>query len=436
VAASAIGPDVVPVDQDCYPLRPGILYGIDTRATQEITDLELKIGNNELIRRCGNGLSTQSIGPKILWIQRNEPKIYQAAHKFLTATSFLVARLTGNYWMDHLTAAWFAPMYDIHHRNWDENLCKGIIEPARLPGLAWAVEPAGVVQKKAADQTGLLQGTPVIVGSIDAAAEAVSAGVVRPGKMMLMYGSTLAAIEVLDRYAVDARLWSAPYLFAGTSCLIAALATSGSLTRWFRDQLAPDLVSAELTGGAMAYTALTEQAAKIPPGSEGVLVLPFFAGERTPLLDPNARGVFFGITLAHTRAHLFRAVLEGMGFGLRHNFEVMQSIGAEIGEITAVGGGTQNRVWLQAVSDITGVPQRVPDVALGASYGDAFLAGLSVGVLSNPDQVESWLKIREMVEPRAEYRPMYDRSYQIYRELYLRNQDLMHSVARMNISGN
>ncbi len=139
---------------------------------------------------------------------------------------------------------------------------------------------------------------------------------------------------------------------------------------------------------------------------------------------------FFGLTLAHTRGHLFRAILEGMAYGLRHNFEVMQEIGAQIGEITAVGGGTKNSVWVQAVSDITGIPQRIPEIALGASYGDAFLAGYSVGLFTQATEVDNWMKIREMILPRQEFNAVYDHDYLIYRELYERNKDLMHQIAR------
>jgi xylulokinase len=184
------------------------------------------------------------------------------------------------------------------------------------------VEIAGTITPEAEAATGLAKGTPVIVGTIDAAAEAVSAGVTAPGQAMLMYGSTMFYIQVVDRPVRDRRLWSAPYLFPGTSAIMAGMATTGVLTRWFRDMLARELVEAEAKGGESAYSRLAALAAAVPPGAEGLVVLPYFSGERTPLNDPRARGVFFGLTLSHTREHLYRAVLEGVGHGIRHHFDV------------------------------------------------------------------------------------------------------------------
>ncbi|NIX05876.1 MAG: sugar kinase, partial [Gammaproteobacteria bacterium] len=190
----------------------------------------------------------------------------------------------------------------------------------------------------------------------------MSVGVVKPGQLMLMYGSTVFMIEVLGKPLKDERLWATPYVFPGTSALLAGMATSGSLTRWFRDKLTVDLVQAEEAGGELAYSAITAEASQIPPGSEGLVVLPYFSGERTPINDPRARGVIFGLTLAHTRAHMFRAALEGISYGIEHHFDIMKQIGAEPTEVVAVGGGTKSPLWLQCVSDVTQMAQKVPAV--------------------------------------------------------------------------
>lgn len=429
IGCSAIAPDVLPVDADCRPLRPGgILYGVDTRAAAEITELEAEIGVDAIFAKTGNRLSAQSSGPKMLWLKRHEPEVYRRAYKFVTATSFLVARLTGNYVIDHLTGSFCAPLYDFSRRRYDDSLSREIVELERLPGLRWSNEIAGTVTPAAAAQTGLTAGTPVIVGTSDAAAEAVSVGVTAPGQMMLMYGSTIFFIEVLDQPITDERLWAAPYLFEGTSALLAGMATSGALTRWFRDQLAPDLVLAEEAGGANAYAALTELAAAVPPGAEGLVVLPYFSGERTPINDPQARGVYFGLTLAHSRAHLYRAALEGIGHGVRHHLDVMRSIGAMPKEIIAVGGGAKSDLWLQIVSDICQVAQTVPAVVLGASYGDAFLAGLGVGLFDTPAAIQGWLKRAHTVRPVPALAALYDRYHQLYLQLYQQTKDTMHDL--------
>ena len=433
IGCSAIAPAVLPVDADCRPLRPGgILYGVDTRAAAEIAELETALGVEAIFAKAGNALSAQSTGPKILWLKRHEPETYRQAYKFVTATSFLVARLTGNFVVDQLTGSFSVPLYDFQQRAYDDSLSREIVELDRLPELRWSTEIAGTVTPAAAAQTGLAAGTPVIVGASDAAAEAVSVGVTTPGQMMLMYGSTIFFIEALDKPITDERLWATPYLFEGTSALLAGMSTSGTLTRWLRDLLAPDLVQAEASasGGFQenAYTVLTREASATPPGSEGLVVLPYFSGERTPINDPRARGVYFGLTLAHTRAHLYRAALEGIGHGVRHHLDVMRSIDATPSEVIAVGGGTQSDLWLQVVSDICGVEQKVPAVVLGASYGDAFLAGLGVGLFDSPEHIHRWLKDARTVRPNRELSTLYEQYHQVYLRLYQQNKTLMHEL--------
>jgi xylulokinase len=277
----------------------------------------------------------------------------------------------------------------------------------------------------------LAEGTPVIVGTADAPAEAVSVGVTAPGQMMLMYGSTVFMIRVTDRLVTDPRLWAVPYLFPGTWCLEAGMATSGALTRWFRDQCAPDMVAAEASGGPTAYAELARGAASVPPGSDGLIVLPYFSGERTPINDPDARGVIFGLTLAHTRDHIFRAILEGIGYGVRHHVDVLTEIGVRPEEIVAVGGGTQNELWLQIVSDIGEVTQRVPAITLGASYGDAFLAGLGVGMFDSYREVARWLGEGRVIEPDAAHSARYRSLMDLYLTLYRRTRDMMAALGRL-----
>ncbi|MBO8127463.1 MAG: FGGY-family carbohydrate kinase [Firmicutes bacterium] len=428
VGCSAIGPCMLPVDQKGNPMRQGILYGIDTRATAEIAELEEVLGADRIYDVCGATLSAQSVGPKILWERHHEPEIYQAAHKFVTSTTFLVARLTGNYYIDHYTAASFHPLYDLAKREWNPELAAPIVEVDRLPELGWTTDIAGTVTREAAAQTGLAEGTPVIIGTVDAAAEAVSVGVVSPGQIMIMYGSTVFMIEVLAQPKVDPRLWSAPYLFPGTHCMMAGMATSGALTRWFRDHFAKDLVMQEQETGINAYGQLAQEAAQAPPGAEGLIVLPYFSGERTPINDPRAKGVIMGLTLAHTRGHVYRAILEGIGYGINHHFQVLKEIGVSPHTAVAVGGGTKNPLWLQIVSDICNTVQLVPAVTIGASYGDAFLAGLGVGVFSTYRDIAQWLKEIKEVRPNPDVVEIYQKQYELYLKTYQQTKEIMHDI--------
>lgn len=425
IGVSAIAPCMLPVDKDNNPLRMGVLYGVDTRAREEIWELMERLGEERVFALTGNELSSQAVGPKILWLKKNEPEIYQKAAKFLTASSFIVSRLTGKTVIDHLTASFFTPLYDFYQGKWSEELCEGIVEIDRLPEIGWACESAGTVTAEAARITGLAEGTPVTFGTADASAEAVSVGVVKPGQMMLMYGSTIFMYLVTPHPDHDERLWAARYLFPGTSAFAGGMATSGSLIRWFRDQFARDRLDLEKSGGENSYGALILEAAGLPPGSEGLVVLPYFSGERTPINNPGARGIFFGLTLSHHRGHLFKAILEGMGYGVRQHFDVMREINVMPSRVIAVGGGTKNPLWLQVVSDISGMPQYVPEVTIGASYGDAFLAGMAVGLFPTYDHISTWVKYDRTVQPDEKNSQTYDKYYRIYKELYTRNHDLM-----------
>jgi xylulokinase len=432
VAVSAIGPCMLPVDADGHPLRPGVLYGIDSRAHAEIDWLNDHFGEEAMFALGGMALTSQAIGPKILWLRRNEPEIYRETHKILSASSYLIYRLTGEYVIDRHTGAHFNPLIDINTLEWDMRFAEPIIEPEKLPDLHWSTDVIGVVSKKAADETGLVAGTPVTAGTVDAAAEAVSVGVVESGDLMVMYGTTMFFILVTDRPIPDHRVWATGYALPGTYDIAGGMATTGALTRWFRDEFAAAELAAEAKGGDNTYAVLAKAAERIPAGSEGLICLPYFAGERTPIHDPEARGVFAGLTLSHTRAHLYRAILEGTAYGVRHNVETLRDMGAVPKRLVAVGGGANNRLWLQIVSDAVGIPQMVPERTVGASYGDAFLAGLATGIIPNLTALSrDWVKIAEVIEPHQQEQGTYDAYYHVYRSLYEHAREDLHAMARL-----
>jgi xylulokinase len=418
VALSAIGPCMLPVDADGAPLMNAVLYGVDTRASREIEDLTALIGADTIFARCGNALTSQAVGPKILWLKRKRPDIYAKARKFLNATSFLVHRLTGRFVTDHYCASNVAPLYDYDLRAWSSACAPNITDLERLPDISWTTEIAGGVTRRAAEETGLSPGTPVIVGTIDAAAEAVSVGVLDDAEAMLMYGSTIFTIRVSAERVADRCLWHAPWLFSGQHACMAGLATSGSLTHWFADQLARDLSPEE------AMSALAKESEASPAGARGLIFLPYFSGERTPIHDPYARGAVVGLTLAHTRADVYRALLEGIAYATNHIFETYREAGAPIDTIVSVGGGLQNRSWIQATSDISGLSQSVCRVTIGASYGDAFLARLAIDGVSR-SSIKIWNPTAFTVQPDRSNATLYQRRYAAFRSLYPRIRDLM-----------
>ncbi|HEY2193383.1 MAG TPA: FGGY family carbohydrate kinase, partial [Actinomycetospora sp.] len=376
VGVSGIGPVLLPADADGRPLRPAILYGVDTRAGAEIAELTEELGADAILRRAGTPLSSQAVGPKWRWLRRHEPGVYDATRLFLMASSFLVHRLTGEYVLDHHSASQCDPMYDLEAADWAHDWAELVAPGLVLPRLAWPTEVAGTVTDEAAAATGLQPGTPVTVGTVDAWAESVSAGVRDAGDTMVMYGSTMFLVQVTATSARHRNLWSTRGISPGSFTTAAGMATSGAITAWLRD----------LTG--RGYDELVAAAADVPAGSRGLLLLPYFAGERTPIFDPDARGVVVGLTTAHGRAELYRAVLEGIAHGVRHNLEAFAEAGGPSSpRLVAVGGGTRGGLWTRIVSDVTGLAQEVPVDTTGAAFGDAFLAAAAVGAA---DDVRAW----------------------------------------------
>ena len=418
VACSAIGPCMLPVDAAGKPLRNAILYGVDTRAHKEIDDLNAEIGADRILAECGNALTSQSVGPKILWFKRQQPELFARTHKFVTSTTFLVHRLTGRYAIDPYTAANFSPIYTNRRADWSEDLTSQIVGRDKLPEIRWTSAIAGQITARAAHETGLAAGTPVLTGTIDAAAEALSVGVTAPGDTMVMYGSTIFIIQITADRLRDNRLWTAPWLFPGQHAAMSGLATSGTLTHWLRDTIAQDLPK------DTAFAALAVEAQASPPGANRLLMLPYFSGERTPIHDPHAKGVVFGLNLTHTRGDIYRAALEGIGFATNHILESYADAGAPPAQLFAVGGGTKNKVWLQATTDISGRPQIIRKISAGAAYGDAFLAALAMGDVKI-DDINAWNPIVETILPNPQHAALYQQRFDIFKALYTQTKGSM-----------
>lgn len=420
VGCSAIGPCVLPVDVELRPLRPGILYGIDTRASDEIAELDDRLGIDEILRRSGNSLTSQSAGPKIAWIVSNEPEIADATHCYLTAHGYLVARLTGRATMDHGTAGYFHPLYDLDSQRWDVSGCEHIVRPEQLPPLGWATDIAGTVTEEASQLTGLPVGIPVIFGAVDAPAEAVSASVVNPGDLMLMYGSSTYMIKVTEAPLRGEVLWSAPFIFPGTFVLAAGTSTAGTLTRWVAEVLGLDqsVSDDELFGELLA---LAEDS---PPGARGLLMLPHFSGERTPVHDPASRGALIGLSLEHGRSDIARSVMEGVAHSIAHALSAYGAVGEAPERVIAVGGGTKNRIFTESVTDITGSPQTIA-LTDGAALGDAALAAYAVGTLRDRDSIREWVQLGDRVDVDPARAKVLRSDHADYLELY-------RSVAHLN----
>lgn len=419
VAVSGIGPCVLPVDASGRPLRNAILYGVDSRAQDQISYLEDVVGAAEILARCGTVLTSQSAGPKIVWVEQNEPDIFARAARFVTCQTFITGRLTGQWRIDHATAAYFHPFYDRRTGDWIVEESVTALRREQLPDLGWSSEVTGMITAQAAELSGLAAGTPVLVGAPDAPTEALSAGVVSPGDMMVMYGSSHFIIEVVDRAHQSEQLWPAPFLFPDTHLVAAGTSTAGSFTRWYANLLAP----AEAGSDAL-YAELTRAAEQSPPGARGLLALPYLSGERTPLYDPGARGGFLGLSMQHGRGDLARAVVEAIAHSVSAALRRFQEEGLTPHVVRAVGGGTKNPVWTQAVSDISGLPQQIVP-GLGASYGNAMLAGITAGFIDGRAEIRRWVTPLRTVAPRPELAELYRRQRTAFELFYTSTRPIL-----------
>lgn len=417
VGVSGMGPCAAITDEAGTALRPAILYGIDTRAGVQIDRLNDAIGQQTIVERCGSALSSQAIGPKLAWLADHEPDAFSKARMLFMPSSWLVYKLTGEYVLDHHSASQCTPMYDTRAREWHGPYAEPLMQSIEPPRLVWPGEVVGHVGEEAAARTGIPRGVPVTGGTIDAWAEAVSVGAHAPGDLMLMYGTTMFLINTLSERATSSTLWGTVGAAPGTYSLAGGMATSGAVTSWIR-RLA----------GSPDFSELLEEAELSGAGARGLLMLPYFAGERTPISDPNARGLIAGLSLDHGRGDIYRATLEATAFGVRHNLEALEAHGAIVNRVMAVGGGTQGGLWTQIISDVTGREQRIPSVSVGASFGNAFLAASAL----QPVDIGDWNPVVSVVQPNPDLSESYGALYSLYRELYESTSSLTHRLVALS----
>lgn len=414
VGVSTIAPCVLPVDRVGHPLRPGILYGIDTRAEEEIREIEEMCGGEAIFSMTGQNLSSQSCCPKILWIRKNEPEVWKNTSMILTASGYLVYKLTKRYTLDIYNAMGYAPIFDIRKKIWDLSIADFIVELEKLPDLLWSSETAGFLSSEAAGETGLPEGIPVITGTADAASEALGAGLEKVGDMMMMYGSSNFFILKTPGLHPVPSLWATNFVEPGSFALTGGMSTVGSMFKWF---------SESFPGRSLPeWEKLAESSL---PGADGVITLPYFAGERTPINNPGARGVFFGLSLSTPPGAMFRSMQEAVGYGVRHNIEEMVNTGARAERIFAIGGASESRRLMQIVTDITCCPQILPLQKLGACFGSAFLAAVGSGYFKDSGEIGEWTAIEEEITPNPEASAVYQETYEKYRELYSSTRHLL-----------
>lgn len=432
VGCSTFVPSVLPVDGTGRPLRQGILYTdtrtIDSEILDEIeavkSSLEEKLGANASSRPYHQPITLT----QILWIKRHEPEIFKKAARFLCVHSYVTYRLTGNYVIDHASARGRGLLYSFDAMEWNEAACREIgIGTEQLPRLCYAQEVAGKLTAEAAAETGLPEGIPVAVGTADGEATTVSLGALKMGGGMINYGTSVGLVVFTNKEVSYPGMTSSRSTISKEMYSLGGTLSNGAgLTKWFRDNFGQTEVEQEQQTGVNAYQSLSKIAGGVKPGSEGLIVLPYFSGERFPFRDTQARGMVFGLTLRHSRAHIYRAILEGVAFAVRHILDTMKGLGVTVKDVVMVGGGTQNDVWTQIMSDVTRLEQILPPGATGSEYGSAYLAGMAAGVLESSFFDKPADSGQKVVRPDPANEAVYDKHYQIYRSLYPKVADEMH----------
>jgi xylulokinase len=413
---------LVLLDENDKVLRPALLWN-DQRTGAECDEIRAIVGKERLIQITGNDALTGFTAPKIVWVKNNEPEIYAQIRHILLPKDFVRLKLTGEYAMDKAGGAG-TQLFDISLRDWSPTIVEALgIDPAWLPPTFEGTEVTGVISAEAAALTGLQPGTPVVGGGGDQAAAAVGTGAVSAGIVSLSLGTSGVVFATTDTPSVEpaGRLHAFCHAVPGKWHFMGVMLSAAGSLRWFRDTLAPGVEFADLVAEVEA----------IPAGSEGLLFLPYLTGERTPHPDPLARGAFVGLTVRHTRAHMTRAVLEGVAFGLRDSFELMKASGLEgVGQVRITGGGARSPLWRQILADVLGAEIVTVNSEEGAAYGAALLAATGAGVWASvAEACEATIRVTGVTEVDGEMIGRYTSIYKQYCALYPALSNVFHNLS-------
>ncbi len=398
-------------------LRPCIMWN-DQRSAKECVAITNAVGEAKLLELTGNPVLPGFTAPKVLWVREHEPEVYRRISKILLPKDYIRFRLTQKFLSD-VSDASGTSLFDVGGRKWSDEMLRALAVPREcLPDVTESPVVSSRVSPQAAKETGLLDGTPVVGGAGDQAAQAVGAGVIKEGVVSVTIGTSGVVFALSKTFRPHGRLHAFCHAVPDTWHVMGVMLSAGGSFRWYRDALCGwDKVKAEVLGKDV-YDLLTNEAAEIPPGCEGLIFLPYLGGERTPHPDPDARGVFFGLTLRHTKAHLTRAVLEGVSFGLRDSLELMRSLGISVGQVRVSGGGAKSLFWRQLLADVFNAEIVTVNVTEGAAYGAALLAGVGAGLFVNVSEAcEKTTHTAGSVLPGTSAE-IYEKYYNRYRSLY------------------
>jgi len=403
----------VMLDAAMKPLRPSIIW-IDRRATEESEFVREHIGVERMFATTANGVDSYFGYVKLMWVKRHEPELYKQMKTILPIHSYLVYRLTGEMTIDYSSAGNLGGLYDFDRHSWSEEMAELLdLDLAHQPtALRASTDIAGGLNAEFAASLGLPQGTPVLCGTVDCLAAMLSIGCVNEGDNAAVLGTSLNWGYLTAARPKDSNLVSMPYCLSPDKLtyVYGGASTAGALPRWFMTNFIGSETQAD-------YARLEAEAISVPAGAEGLMLLPYFMGERTPIWDESASGLFMGLSLTHTRGHLYRAILESSAFALR---DIITSMVGEtrVERVYLTGGGAKSPLWRQIFADVTGLTVLSPVNPLEAPMGDALMAGLATGVIDRPEHIATWTEMGAPVVPNAENHARYTRLFEVYHAIY------------------
>ncbi len=393
-------------------IRPALIW-CDQRTAKECQDLNEKIGQAQIIQYTCNPALTNFTLTKLLWVRNHEPQLWKRLRRFLLPKDYIRLRLTGEHAIDVADASGTL-LLDVAHRRWSRAMLSAAeLDERSVPALFESPDVCGRVNAEGARHTGLLAGTPVIAGAGDQGAGAVGMGVVGAGTIHATIGTSGVVFAATDRPAMDpaGRLHTFCHAIPGRWHVMGVTQSAGLSLRWFRDTFGP--------AGSDAYQRLSDEAASAPAGSDGVLWAPYLMGERTPHLDPNARGALVGLTASHTRAHVVRAILEGVAFSLKDTLQIFTEMNVPVHVIRLGGGGARSPLWRQIQADIYEHEVEVVAADEGAAYGAALLAGVGARIWPDVDTAcKEAIKVGARIPANPGNAPVLRERYASYRRIY------------------
>jgi xylulokinase len=426
----------LPVDENGKSLRNSIIWA-DLRSTAQAERLSQRIDKDRVYEITGHRLSASYSATKIMWIRENEPGIYKRTAKFIHAKDYLASRLTGNIISDYSDASGMN-LLDITGLKWsDEILNATEIDPAKLPDIAESTEISGKITKQAAEESGLLSGTPVAIGGGDGACATCGSGVVREGSSYIYLGTSTWMAIASDRPLIDPsrRTFTFCHFKRGLYFPAGTMQAGGGSYQWMKNTLCRSESLCADEAGVDVYDILNLKAKKVQAGSGGILYLPYLMGERSPLWNPDARGCFIGLSMAHTKEHLIRAVLEGVAYNMRLICDAFAEQGVKTQAIRMIGGGAKSRLWREIFACIMEKPiLRLNFIEEATSVGAAVAGGIGVGIFSSIEDAERLVHVTEEVKPIKEDIPVYKKQYALFMQSIDLLGDIFSGLARVRES--